>query len=127
MVMENLVMKVHLDLNIDFDDQELSVEENRLDSLGNFLMKMLIDWVMLLMNLDYREMDTQQENSMDSQAMVEIDGNNWHQDPKERFDIHKNSSFFILPIEDHRAMDSLNQWLMKHQLLNRLIEKQVSK
>jgi hypothetical protein len=36
-------MKVHLDLNIDFDDQELSVEENRLDSLVNFLLKMLID------------------------------------------------------------------------------------
>jgi hypothetical protein len=43
MVKENLVMKVHLDLNIDFDDQELSVEENRLDNLGNFLMMMLID------------------------------------------------------------------------------------
>jgi hypothetical protein len=43
MVMENLVMKVHLDLNIDFDDRELLVEEIQLDILVSFLMKMLID------------------------------------------------------------------------------------
>jgi len=43
MVMENLVMKVHLDLNIDFDDQELLVEEIQFDILVSFLLKMLID------------------------------------------------------------------------------------
>jgi hypothetical protein len=43
MVMGNLVKKVHLDLNIDFDDQELLVEEIQLDILVNFLLKLLID------------------------------------------------------------------------------------
>jgi hypothetical protein len=43
MVMGNLVMKVHLDLNIDFDDQELLVEEIQFDILVSFLLKMLID------------------------------------------------------------------------------------
>jgi hypothetical protein len=37
---------------------------------------------MLLKNLDYREMDKQLENNMDNQEMVEIDGNNLHQDPR---------------------------------------------
>jgi hypothetical protein len=43
MVMENLVMKVHLDLNIDFDDQELLMEEIQFDIRENFLLKMIID------------------------------------------------------------------------------------
>jgi hypothetical protein len=66
---------------------------------------------MLLMNLNYREMDTQQENNMDNQGKVEIDGNNWHQDPKEIFDGHRDSFSFekcILPIEDRMVMDLLN-------------------
>jgi hypothetical protein len=37
---------------------------------------------MLLTNLDYREMDKQLESNMDNQGMVEIDDNNWHQDPR---------------------------------------------
>jgi hypothetical protein len=43
MVMGNWEKKVHLDLNIDFDDQELLVEEIQLDILVNFLVMMLID------------------------------------------------------------------------------------
>ena len=43
-------MKVHLDLNIDSDGRELTVEGIQLDILENFSMKMLIDLEMLLKN-----------------------------------------------------------------------------
>lgn len=82
MVTENLEKKVHLDLNIDFDDQELLVEVIQFDILGNLLLMMLIDLVMLLRNLYYMEMDNQLGNNMDNQGKVEIDDNNLHQDPK---------------------------------------------